>query len=80
MDLGADWHLQTKGGWTALMYASEGGFPKIVYRMLHWKKKPRTMNGIDTLNVPPSLKIASKGSSSGARAIFSTSRKKKDVE
>ena len=58
MDLGADWHLQSSGGWTALMYAAEGGYSKIVYRMLHWKKKPRTTNGIDTLNVPPSLQIA----------------------
>ena len=40
---GADWRLTTKtGNWTSLMYAAEGGFTKIVYRILHWKRKPRT--------------------------------------
>ena len=54
MDLGADWTLQSSGGWTALMFAAEGGFEKIVYRMLHWKKIPRTTSKGDTVNVPPS--------------------------
>jgi ankyrin repeat protein len=72
MDLGADWQMQTRGGWTALMYASEGGFSKIVYRMLHWRKKPRTIHGLDVVNetsdsssssVPtlPSINLASFG-------------------
>ena len=43
LDRGADWRIATKtGNWTSLMYAAEGGFTKIVYRLLHWKRKPRT--------------------------------------
>ena len=54
MDRGCNYRNQTQGGWTGLMYASEGGFDKIVYRMLHWKKKKRTVDGIDTINIPQS--------------------------
>ena len=43
LDRGADWRLTTTpGNWTCLMYAAEGGYTKIVYRLLHWKRKPRT--------------------------------------